>query len=200
MKSLKFFSILFLAVLSLASCQKEDDLMPATETQSENIEMTQDVMSAEIGSRSGCEQTSIGYNYYFNQAYNLNTQAQVDAFDPCITTIDANFIVNGPNIHDLTPLKNIKTVNGWMDVQNTTATSLKGLENLRTVNGRFRLIGNSQLTDMTPVENIEYVDGVVAIVVNQMLNPCPSLDSLAANATIEGFIIEYGNGTDCPQY
>ena len=89
------------------------------------------------------------------QFLNLTTQAEVNNFPieyPNCTGFNNVLTLNGVDITDLTPLSSIVFLEALI-VENTSLTSLAGLENL-TEAGLVELINNDQLTDISSINAI----------------------------------------------
>ena len=96
---------------------------------------------------------------------NLESQQDVDEFQstygPC-TELDETLRIAGDDITNLEPLSDLVRVEsehglGFFIDGNPNLQSLAGLENLRTVNGRFHVSYNHSLSDLTGLAGLEYV-------------------------------------------
>jgi hypothetical protein len=83
-----------------------------------------------------------------------------------------------PAVHDLTGLRNLKTVAGdlhWVDL---AVTDFRGLENLSSV-GRFMVIHhNPNLVHLTGLDHLQTVDGEIEVKFNPSLVSIGSLNAL----------------------
>src|SRR5690606_10972049 len=88
---------------------------------------------------------------------NLNSQAQVDAFGvnyPNCTEISGGLFIYG-NITDLSPLSNLTSIGGHLQISDTyTLTNLDGLSNLTSIGGYLAIYNNQALTDISGLQNI----------------------------------------------
>ncbi len=151
----------------------------------------------------------------------LHTQAQVDSFIaryPNCTQISGNLFVGVTsgisNITNLSPLNNIDTVTGNLNIERTALTSTNGLNKLSSVQGyvyiglntsltqisnldSFVSIGmslnirdNSSLTDMNGLSNLSTIGSFLQILGNPALANVNGLSSLAS---VGAFLFVYNN-------
>lgn len=86
-------------------------------------------------------------------------------------------IVNG-DIFDLSPLKDLKIVGGYFDInQNDKIKTLEGL-NIELVRKSLRINSNSYLENLNGLDNLEIVNGSLEIAGNLMLENINSLGAL----------------------
>ena len=91
----------------------------------------------------------------------LASQAQVNEWLPCFSTIQGNLTIMGSNINDLSPLANILKITGNMQiVTNPVLNSLNGLENLAEVGGSWSMYYNFQLSDCCAIDDLLEANGV----------------------------------------
>lgn len=108
-------------------------------------------------------------NCTFNADRRLNSQADLNDFDVSCTSVKGNIVISGEDITDLSPLKNIESIDGSLTIStNPNLTSLKGLEKLKTVKNLFILI-NNLLTDLTGLNGLSSISGMSQISYNKKL-------------------------------
>ena len=102
---------------------------------------------------------------------NVKTQSELNTFliqYPDCTMIDGSVLVGysggtiKSNITDLTPLKNIETINGTLEIsRNENLSSLTGLQNLKTIADRLQITLHIGLTDISSLSNLTSVSEIV---------------------------------------
>lgn len=124
-----------------------------------------------------------GLTKVHGQSYSLSTQAQVNAF-PMIcncTSISGNLIIRGADINDLTPLEELTSIGGYLDIgYNDALTSLAGLENVASVGGSLAIFFNDALTNLSGLENVASIGGDLAIIFNDALTSIAGLENLTS--------------------
>lgn len=113
------------------------------------------------------------------QDFTLNTQAQVNAFDPGITSITGSLTIEGGDITDLTPLSNLTSVGGTLRLRNLALTSLNGLQNITAVGG-MTIALNYVLASLDGLQSLASIGGNVFIFNNGALTSLDGLQSLAS--------------------
>lgn len=110
----------------------------------------------------------------------LTNQAQVNSFPtdhPGCTTIEGFVRIN--YVSDLTPLSQITSIEGYVQIGTNQFSSFNGLHNLTHVGGYLRIEGNMQLNDMSALSNLTSVGGVVEVRANNALTSLSGLENLA---------------------
>ncbi len=117
----------------------------------------------------------------FLGAITLNTQSEVDAFDPTITEVDHLILKSEPGdpdaINDLSNLSNITTILGELTVSSTEITTLSELSGLTSVEGFITIQFNAQLLDLQGLSSLTEMNGL-AIRGNAALNDLSGLSGL----------------------
>ncbi len=117
----------------------------------------------------------------------LTTQAQVNAFAstyPNCTQINGILSIHGDNITDLTPLQNLTTVTGALQVYlNPSLTSLNGLQNI-TSTGGLEVSYNSTLTSVAGLSGVTTVNGYLGFTANPQLLTLEGLNIQAVGSLI----------------
>lgn len=125
------------------------------------------------------------------QSVTFSTQAEVNDFPiqyPDCIDIEGDVIINGSDINDLSPLSNLETIGGDLEIgqnnvyTNEQLTNLSGLENLITIGEDLRLFYNMVLSDISALSNLQFIGDAI------MIEDNPTLSSIAAL----GNIIEIG--------
>ena len=119
--------------------------------------------------------------------------------DPSVTTFAEGVRVSTSNITSLDSLiflESLTTSSGHLIIEGTHLTSLRGLDNLTSIEGNLVIINNSMLTSLEGLEALTHVGGHVIIRDNGALT---SLAGLAALGTIGGdvTIVDNENLTSC---
>lgn len=127
----------------------------------------------------------------------FNTQADVDAFDPCYSIIDGDVTLKGSGINDLSPLLNIHTITGFLFVKTTQLTDFSGLDNLSVLGDKLHIIQNNSQIDFAGLEALTEIGGDLVLSLN--FNTLQSLDGLENVTEIGGSVLFYLNFklTDC---
>lgn len=107
----------------------------------------------------------------------LTTQAEVNSFSvnhPGCTVISGNVVIQGATINNLTPLANVRQVDGDLQISNCSALpNLNGLHRLNVVGGTVRIQNNSELQALG-LDSLRSVRGDFLYISNS-----PRLQSLA---------------------
>lgn len=125
----------------------------------------------------------------------ISSQAELDAI-PAYTVINGNLNIIGTDVHDLSPLACLTTINNGLHIyDNPNLTSLDGLESLTSVKG-ITIRDNENLVDISGLSNLSSVgtDGV-KFVNNDALTgiSLPSVSNIAFSATKESINISEHN-------
>jgi len=122
----------------------------------------------------------------------LKTQADVDAFDPAITTINGNLEIglgfgNSSDIVSLANLSSLSEINGnlWISY-NDDLTTFEGLNNLSLIVGDVSIFENINLTNLDAFSNFQSIGGFLQLNKNYSLN---SIDGLTNLMSIGGALI-----------
>lgn len=149
------------------------------------------------GQDNNCDgQIDEGVNVY-NGDLMFTTQAQVDAWDACLTIIDGNMTITGGNINDLTPLSGITSITGNLTVYyNGALTNLSGLEYLNEVGGSLTIYYNFALSDCCAISGLLENNGVAGLVVIFFnATGCNSETEVVNQCAASQHSIEYPNET-----
>lgn len=128
-------------------------------------------------------QTDEGFSTVFIGNVTITTQAQMNAWDPCIQTIQGNLSINsagqgGNAVSNFGPLANVINVTGFVQISATTATSL-GPINLTTVGpGGVIINANNNLTSLAGMEELTSVGGTIAVTSNSGLTSLNGLQNV----------------------
>ncbi len=90
----------------------------------------------------------------------FTTQSEVDNFSvnfPDCENIQGNVVIKGSDIIDLTPLSQIKKIEGYLEITSNPLNSLHGLHNITHVEDYLTVSGNPELTDLSGLASLEYV-------------------------------------------
>ena len=119
----------------------------------------------------------------YNGNVNLTSQAQVNAFGSNYTKIVGKLDINGTDITDLTPLSNIDTVTGKLEIFFTDSLqTLNGL-NISYVGGNLYFEKNKKLKDIGALSSLTFVGKDLVILNCKSLN---NLNGLQNIDTIKG--------------
>src|SRR5690606_39044436 len=114
----------------------------------------------------------------------LYSQAHVNNFAtnyPNCTEITGFLYINGITITDLSPLSNIQSIGGFLEIgSNSQLTNLDGLSNLTEIGGDLTIQGNSQLTNLDGLSNLTSVGGYLSIYYNSNLTNLDGLSNLTS--------------------
>ncbi|MEZ4934061.1 MAG: putative metal-binding motif-containing protein, partial [Saprospiraceae bacterium] len=126
----------------------------------------------------------------------FNSQAAVDAWPSCFTTISGNLTINGADITDLSPLSALTSVGvGLLIYNNGMLANLNGLSSLNSVGGLI-IQNNSTLANLNGLSALTSVGGIFDIYNNGTLS---NLDGLSALTSVGGDLYIQSNSalTDC---
>ena len=123
--------------------------------------------------------------------YQLNTQAEVDAFPQgCDSVLGSLRVTNGDST-SLSALNNLTSVGGSLYIdRNTALTNVDGLSNITSVGGWLNINNNSALNDMDGLSSITSVGTNIAVYNNATLT---TLDGLSNINSLGGHLAIYGN-------
>src|SRR5690606_1118206 len=114
----------------------------------------------------------------------LYSQTHVNNFAtnyPNCTEITGFLYINGITITDLSPLSNIQSIGGFLEIgSNSQLTNLDGLSNLTEIGGDLTIQGNSQLTNLDGLSNLTSVGGYLSIYYNSNLTNLDGLSNLTS--------------------
>src|SRR5690606_37000947 len=126
----------------------------------------------------------------------LNSQTEVDDFAtnyPNCTEISGSLKINGNDITDLSPLSNLTSVGGYLQINdNSNLTNLDGLSNLTSVGGNLFISANSSLTNLDGLSNLTSVG--VHLYINSNSN-LTSLDGLSNLTSVGGHLTINNNSS-----
>uniref|UniRef100_UPI004049B43A LamG-like jellyroll fold domain-containing protein n=1 Tax=Flavobacterium sp. TaxID=239 RepID=UPI004049B43A len=109
----------------------------------------------------------------------LTTQAEVDALATC-TIINGNLTINATSVLDLTPLNNIVTINGSLQINQLQNTgSATWFQNLNSISGNI-VINGSQLSQLSGFSNITNVSGQIQLINNSNLTTLNAFGSVVS--------------------
>ena len=115
----------------------------------------------------------------------LTSQAEVDAFSSHATAIFGNMTIGGSttndqsDITDLTPLRNISHVTGYVKIQqNERITHLAGLTHLQFIGNHLEIVNNDSLETVENLKTLQYIRGGLEIADNDGLETLGNFDSL----------------------
>jgi hypothetical protein len=121
----------------------------------------------------------------------FTSQAQLNAFAATYAhctniTVSGNVFIFGTDITDLTPLANLTTINGNLNIEfNHILQNLQGLNGLTSIGGNFRLMGNYELQNLDGLNGLSSIGGFLDVFVNDELE---NLDGLSQLTSIGGFL------------
>src|SRR5690606_19456474 len=92
----------------------------------------------------------------------FSSQAEIDAFATnypnCTET--GYLSISGSTITDLSPLSNLTSIGGYLNIyNNSNLTNLDGLSNLTSIGGFLDIYNNSNLTNLDGLSNLTSVGG-----------------------------------------
>ncbi|HZV71148.1 MAG TPA: hypothetical protein VFG10_16455 [Saprospiraceae bacterium] len=130
------------------------------------------------------------------QSITLNTQTEVNAFDPAITVINGSLTIFGgfgsDSITNLSPLSGLVSVTGDLTIDYAEIVDLKGLGALRNVGDDFYLGNNTHLKSIDDLTSLTTVGGELIIRVEDSLTSLSGLESL--NTIGDKLTIEHNRG------
>ncbi|MEZ4957934.1 MAG: MopE-related protein [Saprospiraceae bacterium] len=132
--------------------------------------------------------------YVGNVAF--TTQAQLDAWSSCYSSIIGSVSIMGAGITDLSPLENIASITGNLSIQSTGLTNLNGLGGLNSVGGTLTIYFNSNLVSLNGLESLAFVGGAFNMYYNFQLSDCCAIYDLI-NGGVSGPIIIFFNKVGC---
>ncbi|MFI5172070.1 MAG: MopE-related protein [Chitinophagales bacterium] len=114
-----------------------------------------------------CNGTTDEGTYTYPGGVNFYSQADVNAWQPCYTTINGYILISGSDITDLSPLNNITEITGSVNINyNPNLTSINGFSSLVSSGGSVFISSNDNLTSISGFQNMTSSGGV-----NIQLNP-----------------------------
>ncbi len=132
-------------------------------------------------------------NIYEGAPY-LSNQQQVDDFgSKHYNEIQYDLTISGSDIYDLSPLYDLKKVNGKLKIEYTALQTLNGLENLEFVGGKLIIYRCDILDNLDVLENLKTINGDIEIYSNGLhdLNGLRNVENFS-----KGVDIGYNNITD----
>ncbi len=126
------------------------------------------------------------FHFCYSQDVHLESQFDVDAFDPSTTIVNGNLYIRPPlnvisDITDLSNLSNLTTVNGDLLIwRNFELVNLDGLNGLSYVQGDLELSSNTALTNINGIGELDSVGGSILLEQLQSLVTIDNFDNLIA--------------------
>ena len=119
----------------------------------------------------------------------LTTQLAIDSFPNNFTEIEGNVLISGTNVTNLSPLSNLTTVGGSIEISSTSFLyTLNGLQNLSgDVSGDLVIRSNSNLSQIDVLSQLGNVAGQLRIANNRRLvqiDGLSNMESVGANVEI----------------
>jgi len=109
----------------------------------------------------------------------LSSQEEVDAFDQDITELTVNLLIKGDDINDLSPLSNLISISGYLNIlDNPLLSNIDGLFNLTHVGNSLRIWDNISLTNIDGLSSLQSIGGRIWIENNDMLTNIDGLENL----------------------
>ena len=127
----------------------------------------------------------------------FTTQAQVNAFPNCYSTIAGNLTIQGAGVNNLSNLSSITTITGNLTIQNSTVPNLTGLNNLTYIGGKLVIYFNASLTSLTGLENLATVGQSLSVYYNFKLNMCCAIEHFLITGGVGGTISVFYNKIGC---
>ncbi|MEZ4953197.1 MAG: MopE-related protein [Saprospiraceae bacterium] len=128
----------------------------------------------------------------------FSSQAQIDAWSACYTTIQGNLTISGGGINNLGPLSNLEEVTGMVIIfTNYALTSLNGLDNLANVGGALYIYYNFSLSNCCAIDDLLEnggVAGTTIILGNSAASHCNSAAQVMAACPIIPLVSNPNNG------
>lgn len=87
----------------------------------------------------------------------LRTQAEVDNFFSCFSTLTGSLVITGPTINNLTSIQNLSYIGGNLSIVNTDIANLNGLQNINHIGGKLIIVNNSCLNDNPTIALLQAV-------------------------------------------
>ena len=113
--------------------------------------------------------------------FSFSTQAELDAFPPCYTSLDGSITISGGDIVSLSPLSNLTEISGFLHISsNPLLPNLTGLSSLLSVTASFEIYDNPLLTDLAGLESLESTDDYITIQANEALQNMTGLTNLVS--------------------
>ncbi len=120
----------------------------------------------------------------------FTSQAEVDAWSPAYTSITGTLTISGADIIDLTPLQNIISIEGYLNIYNNPSlTNLTGLNMLSSVD-LVAIFENAALTDLAGLDALVSIGQHLSVFDNDALTSLTGLNSLVS---IGGHLIVSNN-------
>lgn len=127
--------------------------------------------------------STVSSQYCLHDGRGFYTQEDVDKFptdNPNCKVIQGDIIISGGDIKNLDSLMGVTSIEGYLDITHTELLwSLKGLDSLQTIGGRFGIYANSGLFNLEGLGRLKSVGGVFEIFGNPYLVNLKGLDTLA---------------------
>ena len=127
----------------------------------------------------------------------FTTQAAVDAFASCYSTVDGNVTIIGAAINSLSNLGNIEEVTGNVVVQYTGLANMNGLDALTEIGGSLTIFLNTSLHSLDGFDNLSSVGGNLMLYYNFSLPDCCAFYDLLNNNGVGGNVTIFFNLPGC---
>ena len=122
----------------------------------------------------------------------MDSQADVDAWQPCYTIINGDLMIMGTGIDSLLALRGITEVTGNVTIQSTSLDTLYGLDSLKAIGGSMTVYFNSILTSLKGLDSLAAVDINLMMYYNfQLTDACPIYNLV--NGGVGGSMTVYFN-------
>ncbi len=82
------------------------------------------------------------------------------------------WIISGDDITNLNGLNVVTSIEGNLNIWFTTLTNLTDLDNMTTIGGSLKIIGNDFLTSLSGLDNVTSIGGGLTIKSNNTLSTC----------------------------
>lgn len=116
------------------------------------------------------------------QSFNFNSQTDLNSFDPTITSISGDLILQSTSstdpITDLSPLSNLVEVGSNLYIFNLDIPSLNGLQNLVSIGEILALQYNNELINLDELLNLSEVGEGISITDNSVLQSINGLQNI----------------------
>lgn len=127
----------------------------------------------------------------------LGNQQQVNEFGSHhYNEITQNLRINGFEVFDLTPLKDLKKVGGVVEIEHTTIQTVDGLKNLEFIGDFLRLYNNKEILDINSLQKLTHIGGDLLFFSNtklEVINGLKNVSGFTGAFQVEGSKIKHVN-------
>lgn len=119
------------------------------------------------------------------QWFIFHNQEDLDTFDQSILTISGDVKIVGEDIHDLTPLSNVKIIGGDLVLTgNRSLQNFIGLDSLHSIGGSLSITHNAALQSMDGLGTVTSIGGGITLWQNYALERIDALTNISSSISL----------------